>query len=116
MITPGNGGPCISIIDGYLYITIDTKIYRYFNGNMEFIFEVNDHNFGVHIWGRNRKDILIRMQDGIAHYNGTDWKYLYKSPEPVILAPNCTIFNNEVFIPAKLRSTGYPIIYHGILK
>jgi hypothetical protein len=113
---PSNAGPAISEIDGYAYIIIDNKIYRYFNGNMEFIFEVDDPNFGGAVWGRNRNDIFVRMQDGLAHYNGTNWQYLFKSPEPIWLTVNCAIFNNEVFIPAKIQRTGYPIIYHGTLK
>jgi len=30
-----------AVIDGYAYIVVDNKIYRYYNGNMEFIFEVD---------------------------------------------------------------------------
>jgi hypothetical protein len=113
---PSNGGPTIAAIDGYPYLVIDKKIYRYFNGNMEFIFEVSDQNFGGVIWGRNRNDIFIRMQDGLAHYNGTDWQYLFKSIGQTALMPNSVIFDKDIFIPAKIRTTGYPIIYHGKLK
>lgn len=113
---PSNVGPTISEIDGYIYVVIGHKIYRYFNGKMEFIFEINDPNFGWRVWGRNRNDILIRMKDGIAHHNGTDWKYLFKSPEPIMLSANSEIFINDVFIPAKSETSGNNIIYHGILK
>ncbi len=113
---PSNGGPAIATIDGYAYLVIDKKIYRYFNGNMEFIFEVNDPYFGGVVWGRNRKDIFIRMQDGLAHYNGTDWQYLFRSPEPISLSPNCVVFEKEFFIPARIKTTGYNVIYHGKLK
>jgi hypothetical protein len=113
---PSNAGPTIASIDGYPYIVVGNKIYRYYNGNMEFIFEVDNPNFGGVVWGRSRNDIFIRMQDGIVEYNGSDWKYLYKSTTPVILSPNSAIFTNDVFFPAKIRTTGYPIIYHGALK
>lgn len=113
---PSNTGLGISEIDGYVYFTIGKKIYRYYNNKMEFIFEVNDSNFGGHVWGRNRNDILIRMQDGVAHYNGTDWKYLFKTPEPMMLAPNSLIFDKDFFVPTQILSTGVNIIYHGILK
>lgn len=112
---PSNAGPTIATIDGYAYIVIGNKIYRYFNGKMEFIFEVNDPNFGGIVWGRNKKDIFIRMQDGVAHYNGTDWQYLFQS-ESVTLSPNSVMFDNDFFVPAKIKNTGYPIIYHGILQ
>lgn len=113
---PSSTLPGLSAIDGYAYFTIEQKIYRYFRGNMEFIFEVNDQNFGGVVWGRNRNDILIKMHDGIAHYNGTDWKYLFKVAEPTWLEPHSAILEKDVFIPAKIQRTGYPIIYHGILK
>lgn len=112
---PSNAGPTIAAIDGYAYLVIGNKIYRYFNDKKEFIFEVNDPNFGGVIWGRNRKDIFIRMQDGLAHYNGTDWRYLFQS-ESVILSPNSVMFDNDFFVPARIKNTGYPIIYHGILQ
>ena len=113
---PNNMGSTIASIDGYPYIVASNKIYRYLNGSMEFIFEVDDPNFGGQIWGRNRNDIFIRMQDGLAHYNGTNWQYLFKSIGSTALMPNCAIFEKEVFFPAKIRTTGYPIIYHGTLK
>lgn len=113
---PSNRQPGLSIIDGYVYIITENEIKRYFNGKMELIFKVNDPNFGGTVWGRNRNDIFIRMQDGLAHYNGTDWQYLFKSIGATALMPNCTIFDKDIFIPAKIRTTGYPIIYHGKLK
>lgn len=113
---PSNGGPTVTVIDGYAYFVIGQKIYRYFNNNMEYIFEVNDPNFGGCVWGRNRNDIFTRMQDGLAHYNGTDWKYLFKVAEPARLAPRSAIFDKEVFIPVRVKRTGYSIIYHGKLK
>lgn len=83
---------------------------------MELIFEVNATNFGGLVWGRNRNDIFIRMKDGIAHYNGTDWQYLFKSQEPMGLSPNSLVLEKDFFIPAKLLKTGANIIYHGTLK
>ncbi len=113
---PSNAGLSIASIDGYLYIAVDKKVYRYYNNKMEFIFEINSPSFGGVIWGRNRKDIFIRMQDGLAHYNGTDWQYLFKSSEPISLSPNCVVFEKEFFIPARIKTTGYNVIYHGKLK
>ncbi len=113
---PSNGGPTIASIDGNPFIVADNKIYIYLNGIMHFIFEVSDPDFGGEIWGRNINNIFIRMQNGIAQYNGTDWQYLYKSPEQIMISPYSAIFEKDVFIPAKIRSTGISIIYHGTLK
>ncbi len=113
---PSNGGPTIAEIGGYAFIVCDKKIYRYFNGRMEFIFEVKEANFGGIVWGRNRNDIFIRMQDGIGHYNGTDFKYLIKSSESLMVASNCVILEKDIFIPAEIRRTGYNIIYRGTIR
>jgi hypothetical protein len=56
------------------------------------------------------------MQDGLAHYNGTDWQYLFKSPESIKLSSNSAIFEKDFFIPAKIFKTGTNIIYHGTIK
>ena len=106
----------INTIQGYIYIALGRKIYCYTEGAMELKFEITNPEFGGQLWGRSRKDILIRMHDGIAHYNGADIQYLLKFPHDNRLAPNAMIFDKEVFIPAKDYATGYSIIYHGVLK
>jgi hypothetical protein len=106
----------INTIRGYIYITLGNKIYCYANGTMELMFEINKPYFGGQLWGRNRNDILIRMYDGVAHYNGTDIQYLIKFPNDNRLSTNAMIFEKEVFIPAKDYNTGYSLIYHGVLK
>jgi hypothetical protein len=106
----------INTIQGYVYITIGKKTYRYVNNTMELMFEVNDSNFGWQLWGRNCNDILIRMYDGIAHYNGADIKYLLKFSNDNRLAAHAIVLEKEVFIPATDYNTGYQLIYHGVLK
>jgi hypothetical protein len=106
----------IHTIQGYIYITLGKKVYRYRRDNMELMFEVNDPNFGGQLWGRSRNDILIRMFDGIAHYNGSDRQYLLKLTSNIWLAGEAMVFEKEVFIPAKDYNTGYQLIYHGVLK
>lgn len=113
---PTNAGPTVSEIDGYAYVVIDNKIYRYFNGRSEFIFEVKEPDFGGVVWGRSRKDIFLRMQDGLAHYNGTDIKYMFRYDERTMMAPNMAIIGNEIFIAGYVYSTGYTVIQHGKLK
>jgi len=105
----------INTIDEYVYETVNKKAYRFIKENAEYIFEVNNPNFGGQLWGRGRNDILIRMFDGIAHYNGTDWQYLLKLSN-IVLDAKAAIFEKEVFIPAKDNNTGYSLIYHGVLK
>jgi len=109
-------GCAIYKIDNHLYYIISKKIYRYWNGNSEYIFEVNDSNQGGLLGGRNRNDILVRMQNGIAHYNGTDWQYLIKFDTKRLLGSDALVFEKDVFVTAKDYVTGYTLIYHGQLK
>jgi hypothetical protein len=111
-----NTSPTLATIDGYEYIVIRPKIYRYRNGQKEDITEINDSNFGGIIWGRSRNDIFVRMYDGLAHYNGKDIKYLFKISADEKLNCNMAIFDKEIFISSKDYNTGYNIIYHGTLK
>lgn len=113
---PTNAGPTIAQIDGYSFIVIENKVYRYFNSRMENILEVDDSKFGGVVWGRNRNDIFIRMLDGLAHYNGTDIEYLFKTSGSTMMAPNMAIFDKDVFVNVKDYNTGYNMIYHGTLK
>jgi hypothetical protein len=111
-----NTGPTLAVIDGYAYIVIENKIYRYVNDKMEPIAEVSLSNFGGVVWGRSRNDIFVRMHDGLAHYNGTDVQYLFKTTDNTAMAPNMAIFDKDVFVNVKDFNTGYNIIYHGTLK
>lgn len=106
----------LHIIQGYIYITLGKKAYRYSDNKMELMFEVNDPNFGGQLWGRSRNDILIRMFDGIAHYDGTGYKYLLKVTPNVCLSAQAKVFEKEVFIPAQDYKSGYQLMYHGVLK
>lgn len=112
---PTNIGPTIAEIDGYLYAVIDKKIFRYYKGRDELIFEINLPNFGGVIWGRNRNDIFVRMLDGLAHFDGKDVKYLFKTSNNIMMAPNMVIFEKDVFIPCKDYTKNCNIVYHGKL-
>ncbi len=97
-----------------MYITIGKKVYRYKNDHYELMFEVNVPNFGGQLWGRSSKDIIIRMQDGFAHYNGENIRYILKLPNN-LSSGHCIVFDNELFCIAH-NNVGYELIYHGKLK
>jgi len=101
-------------IQGDIYITIGKKVYRYINENYELLFEDNDTNFGGQVWGRSSKDIIIRMQDGFAHYNGQNIEYILKFPSN-LYSGVCVIFEKDIFCIAH-NNAGFELIYHGKLK
>lgn len=106
----------INDIDGYLYITIGKKIYRYYKNNFDLVIEIKDPNFGWQTWGRNKKDIFIRMFDGLIHYNGTDTQYILKFSSNITFGTSALVLEKDIFLHAFDNKTGYNIIYHGTLK
>lgn len=107
----------INIIEGRVYFLIGRDAYRFINNKFEKQFSLLHPNFGYQFYGRNTKDIFVRMKDGLAHYNGTDIKYLFIFPIYSISIMNEPIlFEDEVFFimwePANARN----MVLHGILK
>ena len=86
-------------------------------GNKKFrsLVHIDKPEFGLQIFGRTLKDIFLRMEDGIAHYNGNNIQYLVKFIGEENLAEGI-VFENEVFFLANNFSKSLSLIYHGILK
>jgi len=57
---------------------VTKSLYRYSNGSLEHVMDINNSNFASCVYGRSYSDIFIKMCDGVGHYNGTDIVYLYK--------------------------------------
>ncbi len=88
----------IENIGDQLYFLISQNIYKYQNGSFVKQLSFDEPEFGYQIYGRNMEDIFIRMRDGLAHYNGSDVKYLYKFSNNYTSINNVpAIFNNEIF-------------------
>ncbi len=60
------------------------------------------------------------MTDGLAHYNGTDVKYLFHftlgEVKPWTQIFGAALFDNDVFFLVYEPTTHLNLIYHGILK
>jgi hypothetical protein len=106
----------INDIDGYLYITDGNKIYRYYNGRLNYLLEITEPNFKGQVWGRNKNDLIFQMKDGLIHYNGTDLEYILKFPNNVEYGSCAYVLDKDVFIHAFDNNSGYNIIYHGKLN
>ncbi|PIP76449.1 MAG: hypothetical protein COW85_14170 [Ignavibacteria bacterium CG22_combo_CG10-13_8_21_14_all_37_15] len=102
-------------IDGYLFAIIGKEIKLSTPQGFSLYFRVENQNFGGQIFGRSKKDIFIRMLDGIAHYNGTDIEYLYKFSSQTSIS-GAAIFDKEVFFLALDVPSYLNIIIHGRLK
>ena len=87
------------------------------NNQFKTILNVDNPSFYQRIRGRNSKDIFLLMTDGLAHYNGTDMKYLfYFNVTPRTQIYGAALFDNEVFFLVYEAQTHLNLIYHGILK
>ncbi|MFA3784242.1 hypothetical protein ABRY23_14375, partial [Melioribacteraceae bacterium 4301-Me] len=107
----------IHYINGKVYFLIGQDVYRYINGSFIKQFSLAYPNFGYQFYGRNEKDIFVRMKDGLAHFNGDNLQYLYTFPLYTISIMNEPIlFDKEAFFimwqPAYARN----MVLHGKLK
>jgi len=107
-------GTFLQKIDGEIYFVIGNTINKYVNNSFKKIFEVTLPNFGIQIHGRTAKDIFLRMTDGIAHYNGNDFKYLYKFKSRVSFT-DAVVFEKEIFVLADDLTNGVNLVFRGKL-
>jgi hypothetical protein len=105
----------IQLIDSEVYFVIGFKVYKYINNEFKEFLDIPFSNFGRQIFGRNKNDILLRMTDGIAHYNGSNIKYIYQFENPTSIT-DAVMFDDEVFILAFDITNGNDLIFHGILN
>jgi len=103
-----------NIINNELYVLIDKDVYVY-NNELIKVFTVDQPNLNRYITGRNAKDIFLSMYDGIMHYNGTDFQYLYICPKYISIRGS-VIFENDVFFIAYTKNSGRNLVIHGKLN
>ncbi|MFZ5946807.1 MAG: hypothetical protein ACOYU5_02435 [Stygiobacter sp.] len=110
--------PFITKIDNEIFATFHSKIYKY--SNKQLTLWKDNTGTGINgniICGRNKNDFFIVASNGIAHYNGTDFKTLYSiESEHQIEIGIGSIFEKDVFFIAVDFTTGKNLIIHGKLK
>ncbi len=97
-----------------LYFLIGNKICSYKDGKFNTLVNINLPNYNQGFWGRDEKDIIIPMTDGIAHYNGTDIQYIYhfKGSEGIFGA---VVLPKDIFILTKDFNNYSNIMIRGTL-
>ena len=107
----------LSIINNEVYFTLGNQICIRQNNAFSVFLSVPGNNFLGGIGGRNNKDIILEMKDGIAHYNGNNIEYLYHFNHPGIsISGYPVIFEKEVFILAYDFQNNLNLIFRGELK
>ena len=106
----------LNLINGQIYFVIGEEVYIYENNEINKWLAISNSNFGYQIYGRNEKDVFLRMNDGLAHYNGEDIGYLFDLNSPLLsLSNNAMIFEKEVFFIVNDFDLGTNYVYHGTL-
>lgn len=106
------------IIENELYLMINQDIYKVLKHKLVKILSVEDSNFGYRFCGRNENDIFLRMRDGLAHYNGTDIRYIYQVPlKRVNVRARNLLFEKDVFFCLREEKEGkiLNMVLHGAL-
>lgn len=107
-------GAGMELINGTVYLGIDNAVYIYKNNAFIKQFDVDNPQFTQGLSGRNSKDIFLFMWDGIAHYNGYNVEYIYKTNKQ---APrNMLVFEDRIVILSDDFSKGLTFVITGKLK
>ena len=109
----------LTIIDDEVVFTIDNGIYTFENNSFNLITKNPYFNNFQGVFGRNRKDIIWTMDNGLTHYNGTNFEYIlnfenYQLNDGFIRLKDGVVFEKEVFFVTHGNSNNY--IFHGVLK
>ena len=101
-------------LNSRVYFIIGYDLFSYNGNTFSKIERLSDDSKFLNVgWGRNEKDIFIRMRDGIAHYNGENTVYLYQSSENIFVREGI-VFESEVFFIGR-DSNGNNLMIHGKL-
>jgi hypothetical protein len=98
-----------------VYMTYGYRIYKLDGLKRELIYIVDDEQYGLQVYGRNEKDLILRMFDGVAHYNGIDHEYLINFEEGVSIN-DIIVFDTHVFILAFDSYNSFNLVYKGTLN
>jgi hypothetical protein len=115
------GFASISAIAGKLYLgthASETSILSsYTQGTFVEQLSVRGSDFSTQFDGRNEEDIFLFTFSGLAHFDGTDIKFLYTFPSRTSQI-SCwpALFNKEVFFGIRDESKTYCLILHGKLE
>ena len=116
--TSTNDEPGISLnrIGNTIYFVIGDGLLTLENKEFKEWLAISNSNFGYQIYGRNEADVFLRMNDGLAHYNGEDIGYLFDLNSPLLsLSNNAMLFEKEVFFIVNDFDLGTNYVYHGTL-
>jgi hypothetical protein len=109
-----NGSSFVTKLGDEIFATLNSKIYKYSDKNVTLWKDNTGTSIdGNIICGRSRNDFFIGSDNGITHYNGTDFTVVYNTN---LTIRQGIIFENDVFFIGKDYSKGKNYIIRGQLK
>jgi len=108
--------PVLEEMNGEVYVTLERKIYKYNNGNLNFWKDFPGTSFLAFKSGRSEKDFFGASIEGLLHYNGTDLQAIYKTYPKNIGLYRVFVFEKDVFISAYEEETQLKFVIRGTLK
>ncbi|MFA8343831.1 MAG: hypothetical protein ACEPO8_12745, partial [Rhodothermaceae bacterium] len=102
-------------INGESYFFYDRYISEYSEGKFVKLINTSDSKYTGGFEGRSLKDLFLFAEDGVAHYNGTDFQYLFNVKENHEII-NITIAETMIYVVVKNKENQDYYIYKGKLK
>jgi len=94
-IGSNDGSYNVAILKNGTIASSKKKVYSLDKGNLKEILDFNGIESSINgIWGRTTNDFFVIVNNGIAHYNGTDLKVIYPLSNTSVL--DAIIFDKEV--------------------
>ena len=107
----------LSQIGEKTYFLIGQDLCEYVNGTFIKMTSFIEPMFGYQAYGRSKKDIFLRMKDGLAHYNGDDIEYLYHfSNNYTSILNEPLLMEKDVFFVVHDNLNDYNLILRGKLS
>jgi len=103
----------LSKVKDIVYFNSSQKVYKYKNNNMVLWRDFSGTSFHSSFNGRSESDFFDTAYDGLGHYNGEDFKTIYKTHLDLQAK---VVFDNDLFVTADDRKNHKFIILHGKLK
>lgn len=110
----GSGWSFVTKLGDEIYATLASKIYKYSDKQLTLWKEVSimGNNSNI-ICGRSRNDFFIGSNNGIVHYNGTDFTTIFQTG---LTVQRGIAFENDIFFIGIDYSKGKNYIIRGQLK
>ena len=106
----------LELINDELYLMIGRRLIKLEGGEFQDVLYFNQPNYGFYVCGRHEKDMFIYLEDGIAHYNGTDIENIYDFGKRTFMLRAPVILEKDIFILGAEYTGTKNFIIHGRLK